>query len=147
MDRDENLKLAPVLLAQWISGVGNRKATQPWSGISVDGMALAARSDFDGPDGFPDGELEGSYEDIELEQGSDSLRLRSGGGSPQPFLRRISQMAVSREGDDLISIGLTGSAALLSTETELEELTDLQFYLWNFRRNLFFEGDQPPVSP
>jgi prepilin-type N-terminal cleavage/methylation domain-containing protein len=76
MDRDENLKLAPVLLAQWIS-----------------------------------------------------------------------RMAVSREGDDLISIGLTGSAALLSTETELEELADLQFYLWNFRRNLFFEGDQPPVSP
>ena len=141
MDRDENLKLAPALLAQWISGAGNRKAIQPWSGISVDGRALAAQSDFDGPDGFPDGELEGSYENIELEQGSDSLRLRSGEGSPQPFLRRISQMAVSREGDDLISIALTGSAALLSTGTEHEELADLKFCLWNFRRNLFFEGD------
>jgi Tfp pilus assembly protein PilW len=141
MDRDENLKLAPALLAQWISGAGNRKAIQPSSGISADGVALAARSDFDGPGGFPDGQLEGSYEDIALEQGSDSLRLRSGAGSPQPFLRRISQMEVSREGDDLISIGLTGSAALLSTETELEEIADLKFCLWNFRHNLFFDGD------
>ncbi len=141
MDRDENLKLAPALLAQWISGAGNRRAIQAWSGISVDGMTITAQSDFDGPDGFPDGELEGSYEDIELVQGSDSLRLRSGDGSPQPFLRRISQMTVSREGEDLVSIGLTGSASLLSTETEHEELADLKFCLWNFRRNLFFEGD------
>lgn len=141
MDRDENLKLAPALLAQWVSGAGNRRVVEAWRGISVDATALTAQSDFDGPEGFPDGELESSYEDISLDQGSDALRLRSGDGSPQPFLRRISQMAVSRENDDLVLIRLTGSASLLSSEVEHLDLTNLEIYLWNFRRNLFFEGD------
>ena len=141
MDRDENLKLAPALLAQWVSGAGNRRLVKAWPGISVDGAELTAQSDFDGPEGFPDGELAASYEDIRLEHGGDALRLRSGDGSPQPFLRRISELSVSRENNDLVSIGLTGSASLLSNDVEQLDFTNLEIYLWNFRRNLFFEGD------
>jgi prepilin-type N-terminal cleavage/methylation domain-containing protein len=141
MDRDENLKLAPALLAQWVSGAGNRRLVEAWPGISVDGAELACQSDFDGPEGFPDGKLAASYEDIRLEQGSDALRLRSGDGSPQPFLRRISEMSVSRKNDDLVSIGLTGSASLLSSDVEHLAIANLEIYLWNFRRNLFFEGE------
>lgn len=141
MDRDENLKLAPVLLAQWLAGAGNRKARQVGSGISVGEILLTAQSDFDGSEGFPDGELEGSYEDIRIEQGNDSLKLRSGDGSPQPFLRRISQLNSARDSSDLVSVILTGSASLLSNEAVQDERIELKIFLWNYRSNLFFEGD------
>jgi hypothetical protein len=48
---------------------------------------------------------------------------------------------VSRENNDLVSIGLTGSASLLSSDVDQLDFANLEIYLWNFRRNLFFEGD------
>ena len=141
-DRNGNLWIAPLLLVQWIAGVGNNRWNLEWDGmIVIEGMSLF-KSDTDGKGGFPDQELSSSYEDIALRHREEVLSMRSGEGSFQPVLRSISSFETERLAGDLLLLKLSGRTdhPLKTTGEQNLESVEMKIHLWNYRENLFPEG-------
>ena len=141
LDRDQNLRLAPLLLCRYLQEAGNNRWRQNWSGVKFDGDRLEIRSDSDGAGGFPDFRLEAPFESIALRHQANELKLKSGPGSFQPLLRNIAAL----EGVDLIPPILSVRIRAI-TDRNLADLNQpdsesisLDFFLWNYRSNLFPE--------
>ena len=140
-ERDSNLGLAPLLLTKWITGAGNNRWNQGWDGLYVDDDRIDARSDSEGPDGFPDKQLTESYETVSIRQKGNDLQLKSGSGTFQPALKNVSSFGVESE-PPFLSLRLRGitDRPLLTSRAPLEAEMQLDLYLWNYRPNLFAEA-------
>jgi hypothetical protein len=131
-ERDQNAALAPVLLVNWISpaGCGLEQDVEP--PLSVESGVLSLRADIDGPDGFPDGVLEGSFESLRLRAAGGSLQLRSGSGSFQPFLKNIDSVEFSPPEGRLIRVELAaGGEAGSGLWRAGPRRVEVVVYLWN----------------
>lgn len=141
LERDENLWLAPLLFSRWISTAGNNRWTQSWEGLSIGDEEMAVNSDLDGPDGFPDSQLDSRFEAVVLRRNGSTLQLKSGPGSFQPVLKNISQFQVHDQNLPLLTVQISAvtERPLWFFRRHLSESTILKFYLWNYRPNLFAE--------
>jgi hypothetical protein len=141
LERDRNAALAPLLLTRWVYSAGNNRWTGHLpQGCSLESGYLRVRSDLDGPGGFPDGDLDESYEDIAIRQNGSDLQIRSGAGSFQPVAKNflafrpdlsppLARLEVQLQTDQrLPSTGIPGINSF-----------DLSLYLWNYHPNLFPE--------
>ncbi len=141
LERDENLRLAPVLLAGYLSGAGNQRWRHGWPGLEWTGAGLHVQADIEGPNGFPDGKLEGRFERFWLRQQGHQFRLRSGRGGYQPLLTRVSGWAIDRPTSQLLKVSVQGRALAAPGQSRvgLDESLQLEFFLPNFRSSLFPE--------
>lgn len=139
-DRDSTLCLAPPLLCKWTAGAGNNRAKESANCLKQAGV-LYLRSDSDGADGFPDGDLDESYESISIRQNGTDLQIKSGNGTFQPVFRNVSTLEVETI-DPLVvglKIGAQTDKTLLGTPQTEPRRAAFQVYLWNRRPNLFEE--------
>jgi prepilin-type N-terminal cleavage/methylation domain-containing protein len=141
-ERDSNLGLASLLLTKWITAAGNNRWNQEWEGFSTDGAALDARSDTEGPDGFPDEKLTESYETISVRRKGTDLQIKSKTGSFQPALKNLSQFQVEPDDLPLVRLRLAGATdrPTMTSRSAPESRMELDLYLWNYRTNLFSEA-------
>lgn len=142
-DRDGNLWIAPLLLIEWVAAAGNNRWGHPWVGVKVDGGSACFKSDIDGQGGFPDNDLSESYEDIALEQRSESLAIRSGAGSFQPVIRNIVTFESERRKDDLMILRWSGRTdqKLRTTGAEEPDSVEMNIHLSNYCVSLFSRED------
>lgn len=137
----ENLHLAPVLLVQWLAPAGcNLEAAGGIGppGVRMLGEGIAVRSDNDGDDGFPDGALESSFEDIQIRQGSDGLVLKSGRGSFQPVLRVVEKFSAVSGAERLLEIDFEADLGRESSLLGGERVgCRLNVFPWNYHETLF----------
>lgn len=140
-ERDENLRLAPLLFSQWLNPAENQSWRVQGASLQIQGDELHVHSDLDGPDGFPNSSLSESFERVVLRQRSGQLQLRSGTGSFQPVLKNISTLQAVQLNPRLLSVTVEGI-----TETSLSTVgrpdsypLPLNYHLWNRRPNLFME--------
>lgn len=142
IERDENLWLSPLLLSRWLGPAGNNRWTQSWEGFSSTSGEVAVNSDIDGPAGFPDAALAGSFEMLVLRHSGSTLQLKSGTATFQPLLKNVSGFSVDGASLPLITIHLTAVSdrRLQGVNSDAVEAAVLSFYLWNYRSNLFAEA-------
>jgi hypothetical protein len=140
-ERNQNLRLVPAMLVQWAAAAGNNRWEQSWDGIHLDSAVITIRSDTDGDQGFPDGDLGESYEEIALRHREKNLVMRSGTGFFQPVLKNIEHIEGERLRPDQLTVRLIGSTehSLASTGTYSLEPFEVRIHLWNYRSNLFRE--------
>ena len=76
-----------------------------------------------------------------LRHQGNELKLKSGRGTFQPLLRHITKLEEIRWERPLLKLRLQASTAgsLADLGTPLSESISLDFYLWNYRSNLFAE--------
>ncbi|MFQ5741802.1 MAG: prepilin-type N-terminal cleavage/methylation domain-containing protein [Acidobacteriota bacterium] len=141
LERDENLRLAPLLLSRYLKPAGNNRWELSWSGLSGQGEGLEIRSDMDGSEGFPDRRLESPFESVALRSQDNQLQLKSGQGTFQPLLKNISALDEVRLTPPTVSLRLTGVAdwKLTDADSKIPEPVALCFFIWNYRPNLFAE--------
>lgn len=143
LERDENLRLAPLLLARYLSSAGNGQWGGSWQGIDTGDSMLRVQADIDGDEGFPDGRLDGRFERLWLSRSRSDLRLRSGGGSFQPLLTRITGFTVRRPAVTLLAIDVEGeSSPMPGSPWRPKEILKIDFFLSNYRPSLL-----PPEDP
>lgn len=138
-DRDSTLCLGPPLLCKLISPAGNNR---PRDGCLEEAGVLHVRSDTDGSNGFPDGDLDESYEAISIRRNATDLQIKSGGGSFQPVFRNVTGFDADATDPLLLRLTLgaqTDKTRIRMPETEPVQVS-FQVYLWNHRRNLFEEN-------
>lgn len=140
-ERDQNLWIAPVLLVQWLAGAGNNRHGGDWEGVYLNFEGITIRGDIDGDQGFPDGLLDHSFEDISLRQSGESLVMRSGSGFYQPVLKNIDSLRGERVGPDLLAVHLGGSTSgnLAASGESSSDSFEVRVHLWNYRTSLFKE--------
>jgi prepilin-type N-terminal cleavage/methylation domain-containing protein len=140
-ERDQNLRLVPAMLAQWIAVAGNNRWNQSWEGVSLDSSLITVRSDTNGNWGFPDGDLDESYEEISFRHRENNLVMRSGSGFFQPVLKNIETIEGEKVRPDALTVRLIGSTnqPLASTGMYSSEPFEVKIHLWNYRANLFRE--------
>lgn len=126
-ERDQNLMLAPLLLTRLIKPAGCHRSTG--SSVELNGRELTAQSDIDGNEGFPDGRLESSFEEIGLSAREGALRLRSGSGRRQPLVQHIERVRFERV-ERTVRVELT--ASLPGDVSQYGPLA-LHLHLWNLR--------------
>ena len=139
MELDSNVWLSPLLLAHWITPTGNNRWGQPWSGVVVKSDQIELKSDIDGPSGFPDAEVSARFESLSIRCRRETLQIKNGGGSFQPFLKNIGTLQLRSQGFPLLSLYLTAvpdPADPLPSPLSYET-THLLFFLRNYRTNLF----------
>lgn len=138
MERDRNLILAPVLLSGWILGAGNREWNRTGTGIRIESGILRIESDLDGNNGFPDGQVDDSFERLSVRCQTENLQLKSGGGSFQSVLKQIRRWEISMDGRSL-NLRLTGAVSpnLLHWRSDGETTDSIRYTLRNYRPNLF----------
>lgn len=140
LERDENLHLAPLLLTRLVSSAGNQQWKHGWTGLSLDDSLVEVRADLEGEDGFPDGTLAGRFEDLRLDRRDSQLSLRSGGGSFQPILTKITGWTATRPADTVLRLTVQGRAAPTpGSSRQDEEILEVEVFLPNYRANLFPE--------
>jgi len=140
-ERDENLRLASLLVPKWTSGTGNESWTGCCRDLVFEDEGVRFQADSDGPDGFPDSLLESSYESFVLRHRNDAVQIRSGRGSFQPALRQIGEFQIEEAGEDRILVEVEGvSRPLLSIGRESKNSGSIEVYLWNRYPNLFAEA-------
>lgn len=136
-----NLHLTPVLLVQWLAPAGCNLETD--AGLSPPGIRIleegvSVRSDNDGRDGFPDGALDSSFEDIQIRQGEDGLVLKSGRGSFQPVLRVVEGFSAAAQSERLLELdfeaGLGSEFSVLGSERSSYRVN---VFTWNYHETLF----------
>ena len=137
LERDENLELAPLILAPLLSQAGNNMAFSSQPAVELQGEELVVRSDSSGAGGFPDGALDGPFEWLGLKQKGDQLYIRSGQGSYQPMLKHITEAGWLLQDDLLLQVHL---AARFSTPVPVapsRRQLELDLFLFNRRSGLF----------
>jgi len=138
LQRDENLRLAPLLLSRYLNSAGNNQWERNWDGVELGLTGFKVQSDIDGRDGFPDLLLESPFENMAIRHRGQEIQLRSGGGSFQPLLRNIRSLDDVTLTDSLLTLTITGEAGS-ETAGRSTEKVPLTFFLWNYRSNLFPE--------
>ncbi|MBI4444382.1 MAG: hypothetical protein HY645_00620 [Acidobacteria bacterium] len=141
IERDQNLQLFPLLVPRLLLASGNNRWNQGWEGLSESNGRVSSNSDMDGPEGFPDGALQNSFESIVLQHSGTDLQIKSGSSSFQPALKNISDLSSS---GTLPSFSFTVEAStglpVRKTRRILSDAVRLDLYLWNYRSNLFAEA-------
>lgn len=138
-DRDSTLCLAPPLLFKWCMAAGNNRTEDA---CLREAGILHVRSDMDGPNGFPDGDLDENYESVSIRRSGLDLQIRSGGGSFQPVFRNVSAFEADTSDPRLLRLSLgtqTDKVRLGMPETGPTWVA-FDVYLWNRRPNLFEEN-------
>jgi hypothetical protein len=140
-DRDSTLCLGPPLLCKWTAGAGNNRPNDNSTCLEEAGM-LHVRSDTDGTHGFPDGDLEESYESISIRRNGSDLQIRSGVGSFQPVFRNVAAFEADTTDPQLLclKLGAQTDKTLVRMPETGPSLVSFQVYLWNRRPNLFEEN-------
>jgi len=103
--------------------------------LQAAGSEVRVKSDRTGNDGLPDGDTEDSFEDIRIRTINNELKIRSGNGTYQPFLRGISTLSASRQGRELLSLELESGENRAGAGQTYRIKAMLR--LWNDRPNLF----------
>lgn len=130
-ERDENRRLSPILLIQWLAPAGMGLSTS--DAISLRRTEITARSDFDGPAGFPDGLLDSPFEEISLRLSVGSMQIRSGAGSFQPFLKNVVDLNIKRPKEDLLELSVRFANPMPAfLPDKLETEARFCVFLWNF---------------
>ncbi len=140
-DRDSTLCLAAPLLCKWASGAGNNRADRP-SCVRAQGGILHLESDMDGSSGFPDGDVEDTYESVSIRGNGSDLQLKSGDGSFQPVFRNVRSFQADITDPGLLRLRLAAEVdkTLIRVPSTGRQLMTFDVYLWNFRPNLFEEA-------
>jgi hypothetical protein len=94
--------LTPLLLVQWSSAAGQGVNGSEWEPVRAEGNWAEIKGDLEGDGGFPDGDLDDAFEAVRIGQEGQSLRIRSGSGSSQPFLLHVSHYAVRLASEALL---------------------------------------------
>jgi hypothetical protein len=102
LERDASLKLLPLLCSVWLASGGCSIEPEAVAFPQLDGNRIRSWADLDGPDGFPDGDLDESFENIRVGVSGGSLTLQSGRGTAQPALTCLSEGRFRLEGPALI---------------------------------------------
>jgi len=131
----DSLRLVPVILSRWIKGAGMNINGAPELYLEIEEDQIGIRSDFKGDDGNPDGDTNDTFEDISLRVIGNELKVKSGSGSYQPFLKSINSLSVKKENRTLLKLRLTGVESSLNTSDSA--VIETAFLLWNPRPNLF----------
>ncbi len=137
VEKRSNLHLAPILLSQWIKGAGMNMFGSPESYLTIKKGELGIKADNKGDDGFPDGDTDDSFENISFRADREELRIKSGNGGYQPFLKGITGLEGNRDERSLITVKLFRQYDYLDSGQPGHIETKL--LLWNSRSNLFPE--------
>ncbi|MEE8348449.1 MAG: hypothetical protein V3R94_02690 [Acidobacteriota bacterium] len=141
LERDSNLWLAPLLLSRWIAPTGNNRWDQPWPGVTVQPDLLELNSDSHGRDGFPDSQLDSSFEALQLRDSKSNLQIKSGHGSFQPVIKNVADLRFDSKRMPVITIRLEAATDRppASFEGNLSHPVEFLVLLRNYRPNLFEE--------
>lgn len=133
-----NRNMAPLLFSQWIKCAGMNLPGSPEEFLTAGVDELGVKADIKGDHGMSDGDTDDSFEEISLRSRNDELRIKSGNGNYQPFLKGITGFRGSREGESLLKVELLSKDDYLDSGS----ITETRLWLWNTRANLF-----PEVQP
>ena len=134
-ERNENLRLLPLVLAQTLQSAGCGRSSQR-VGVEPLGNQLAIRSDISGPNGFPDGTLDQSYENLRIRLSESTLQLRSGLGRFQPLVLYIKRFDFKYQNLTDLSLRIEGEKRS-EYNPDSGNVFEFKFYLWNFQSCLF----------
>jgi len=140
-ERNENFRLLPLVLVQTLQSAGCGKPQQQ-PGIEDLGDRLVVRSDIDGPEGFPDGTLKQSFENIRFLLTGTTFRIQSGQGSFQPLATGIEGFEFQLLPPTDLRLSLEGEKRS-DFNTEWDRRIELRFYLWNYCSTLFEKETGP----
>ncbi len=137
LERDANAWLAPLLLSRWLPSAGNNR----WEGVSFEPDLIQINSDIQGPEGFPDSQLDSSFERLSIRCAGANLRVKSGKGHFQPVLKNILSLKVDSTAMPLVCLDLKAvtDRTFPVLDKSPSELTQLCFLLRNYRSSLFLE--------
>jgi len=135
LEKRTSLRMAPLLLSRWIKEAGMNLNVPGDEYLQAAGSEVRVKSDRTGNDGLPDGDTEDSFEDIRIRTINNELKIRSGNGTYQPFLRGISTLSASRQGRELLSLELESGENRAGAGQTYRIKAMLR--LWNDRPNLF----------
>jgi len=138
MERDEQLRQAPLLLSRYLAAAGNNRF-QSGDGLQVGLDRIRARADLEGEDGFPNNRLGEAFEAVTLRRGPEDLQLQSGKGGFQPLLKHIQDFSASQWDPPLLKIrvGARTGRELQAIGGRAERDVEILIYIWNYRPNLF----------
>lgn len=141
MDRDERTRQGPLLLSRHVTAAGNNRWSGIWTGMRIAGDELRVASDITGEDGFPDGRLADSFETVALRCRSGQLQIRSGRSGYQPLLKNVREFQAERWAPPLLRLRLVlqTDRRLRGVRSDSLEPLELDFHVWNYRRNWFEE--------
>ncbi len=111
LERDSSLKLLPLLCSTWLSAGGCSVEPGSVEFPLLAGDRIRSWADLDGPDGFPDGDLDEPFENVAVGVSGGSLTLQSGRGSAQPALTCLSEGRFRQETPALILFEFTATAS------------------------------------
>ncbi len=137
VENRSNQHLAPLLLSQWIKAAGMNMFGNPDEYLSIRTNEIGIKADIRGDDGLPDGDTNDSFEEISFRAHKEELKIRSGKGSFQPFLKGITGFEGSMDRDSLLTITLTNKEDFLNSFRP--GLSETRLLLWNTGNNLFPE--------
>ena len=137
LERDENLDLAPLILAPLLTHGGNNLRAFPQPPVELRESELVVRSDTSGTDGFPDGGLDHPFELLSIRQGANQLQMKSGGGSYQPLLNHVAQVSWFMEGEELLHLDLDALSSGPGSGPLSRRRLQLLLFLPNLQPTLF----------
>jgi len=132
-----DVNIAPLLLAQRIKAAGMNIYEDRAENLVIANDAIGIKADTGGLGGFPDGDTEDSFEEIWITVQRDELKIKSGKGTYQPFLKGIRKADWHLEETRSLDIELSGVPDFLDREGEGKLATSL--FLWNTHPNLLPE--------
>jgi prepilin-type N-terminal cleavage/methylation domain-containing protein len=137
IERDRESVQAASLLGRWVPPAGNGLTG---AGLAVTGSSISVGADIDGEGGFPDGDLDESFEDIAVRAGGGGLQIRSGGGNFQPFVLDVGWMAAEEAGTRLgLELGMQAKSGRGGEAAQVRTVR-LDYHLWNRIRPFFPKG-------
>ena len=141
LERDANAWLAPLLLSRWLPAAGNNRWKGTWEGVSFEPNLIQLNSDIQGPEGFPDSQLNNSFERLSIRCAGANLQVKSGKGSFQPILKNILSLKADSTAMPLVCLYLEAvtDRTFPIFDKSRSELTQLCFLLRNYRSSLFPE--------
>ena len=137
VENRSNQHLAPLLLSQWIKAAGMNMFGNPEEYLAIGTGEIGIKADIRGDQGLPDGDTDDSFEDISFRAYKEELKIRSGKGFFQPFLKGITGFEGNMYEDSLLTIKLINKEDFLSSVRP--GFSETRLMLWNTRSNLFPE--------
>ncbi len=137
VENRSNRHLAPLLLSQWIKVAGMNMFGNPEEYLAIRAGEIGIKADIQDEQGMPDGDTNDSFEDISFRAYKEELKIRSGKGSFQPFLKGIIGFEGTLDEDSLLTIKLLNEEDFLNSVRP--GFTETRLMLWNTRVNLFPE--------
>ena len=131
VENRSNQHLAPLLLSQWIKAAGMNMFGNPEEYLAIRTGEIGIKADIRGDQGFPDGDTDDSFEDISFRASKEELKIRSGQGTFQPFLKGITGFEGSLDEDSLLTIKLLNGEDFLNSVGS--GFTETRLMLWNTR--------------